>query len=70
MEHDSGVGGSSEPGKAARDIKSLLPDVSPPDGPVLPARSTSRLTGVESDGPMRSLVKYLLEWNHSVYKRW
>ena len=69
-EHGRAAGESHAPVKVGRDSSSVFPDVGPPQCPVLPTQSTLRLDGVEADGPVHSLVKYLLEWNHSVDKCW
>eukprot|EP00959_Pyramimonas_sp_CCMP1952_P125981 2634398-Pyramimonas_sp.AAC.1 len=47
-----------------------LPALPPPMAPPLPTYSTRRLGGEQSRGPVRELVKFLIEWSHTVYSLW
>eukprot|EP00959_Pyramimonas_sp_CCMP1952_P146288 3062557-Pyramimonas_sp.AAC.1 len=51
-------------------FRCALPALPPPSAPQLPTYSTLRLEGEQSYGPVRKLVKFLMEWNHEVYIRW
>eukprot|EP00959_Pyramimonas_sp_CCMP1952_P127424 2665206-Pyramimonas_sp.AAC.1 len=70
MELSSVAGQGGESIWVGRDSNSAFPNLDPPACPALPTLSTYRLAGVESDGPVHAQVKYLLEWNHSVYLYW
>eukprot|EP00959_Pyramimonas_sp_CCMP1952_P079914 1670959-Pyramimonas_sp.AAC.1 len=69
METSDPDGQSGAEGRASSSSGASFPTVPPPSCPYLPTFSTSRLAGAESDGPVHALVKYAIEWNHTIYKR-
>eukprot|EP00959_Pyramimonas_sp_CCMP1952_P077977 1630022-Pyramimonas_sp.AAC.1 len=70
METSNPDGQSGGEEKAVSISDTSFPSVPPPSCPYPPTYSTPRLAGAESDGPVHALVKYVIEWNRTIYKRW